>query len=784
MVKLIKADLRKDRSVLLIFLLIIILSTLLMHTGLMASGYKELYESKRKDNGVCDYLVFTTEQGNSADEWFANTSHAKSWQRSDVVLLNSLEITSEKFSGSKSCSDWIFERYGDENGYSQLRFIERDDSVSGNKIYLDIYSAYSNGLSPGDRFCADTKFGKYEFTVAGIYEHLFMGSSYTYQSVMVYPDIFDELKRLRDEADSSGTDITWHNMYTVRIKDGYEAKSSLKETKDAISGEYGLFCDGYTVDDSEVSYTAVVNILAAFMGAFAVVIVVICLIIIVFTINNNISRDVRNIGALKAVGHTVGQIRAALTAEYVLLGFIGSAAGIALSYALYPGLEYLYIREITGLEWENRFFPGITFGVLSGMLAVIVVTAFLSTIKIRTLHPATALRFGLQPNSFRKNHLPLSGTKGELNFLLAIKSTLQSKAQNIIIFFIIFSVSFVTMFSGVLYYNTKVDITSFQRMIQGDVPDGNFYVSDTSAEAVSRTIEKLETIDGISHAYGLSVTYGYIGDKETDIIYTNDPASLTCLIYDGQMLREENEAVLGSVLADDIGAGVGDEVEVSYGGKSKRFLVTGLQQSAVNNRIYVHENAAKELGVPVVYDYIRVKIDDADNEKVDEILRQGKELCGSDITGVDNYFRFQHSEENTPVFAVGLVVLILVFLNITTILLVIRLLLKTVFVKREKEFGIKKAVGFTSTQLRYQLSLSLLPTTLTASVCGSAAGYFGIDPMFALVLSGYGIKSSDLIIKPELMILPVIAVTILVFGFSFIMSGKMKKLSAYKLIQE
>ena len=321
-------------------------------------------------------------------------------------------------------------------------------------------------------------------------------------------------------------------------------------------------------------------------------------------------------------------------------------------------------------------------------------------------------------------------------------------------------------------------------MIQGDVPDGNFYVSDTSAEAVSRTIEKLETIDGISHAYGLSVTYGYIGDKETDIIYTNDPASLTCLIYDGQMFREENEAVLGSVLADDIGAGVGDEVEVSYGGKSKRFLVTGLQQSAVNNRIYVHENAAKELGVPVVYDYIRVKIDDADNEKVDEILRQGKELCGNDITGVDNYFRFQHSEENTPVFAVGLVVLILVFLNITTIMLVIRLLLKTVFVKREKEFGIKKAVGFTSTQLRYQLSLSLLPTTLTASVCGSAAGYFGIDPMFALVLSGYGIKSSNLIIKPELMILPVIAVTILVFGFSFIMSGRMKKLSAYKLIQE
>ena len=180
------------------------------------------------------------------------------------------------------------------------------------------------------------------------------------------------------------------------------------------------------------------------------------------------------------------------------------------------------------------------------------------------------------------------------------------------------------------------------------------------------------------------------------------------------MFREENEAVLGSTLADKIGAGVGDEVEVTYGAKKKRFLVTGLQQSAMNNRIYIHENAARELGITVTYDNVRVRVEDASEERVDEVIRKAEALGDDNITSTDNQYRFQHSEENTPVFAIGVIVMIQMLLNVVVVLLVIRLLLKTVFIKREKEFGIKKALGFTSGQLRVQLSLSLMPVTAAA----------------------------------------------------------------------
>ena len=74
---------------------------------------------------------------------------------------------------------------------------------------------------------------------------------------------------------------------------------------------------------------------------------IICVIIIVFTINNNINRDITNIGALKAVGYTVAQIRLSLMTEYILVGAVGSLIGISLSYVVYPILEQSVIRDIT-----------------------------------------------------------------------------------------------------------------------------------------------------------------------------------------------------------------------------------------------------------------------------------------------------------------------------------------------------------------------------------------------------------------------------------------------------
>lgn len=776
MVKLIKADLRKDRAIMIVFLLIIILSTLLLHTGLLVSDHKGLYRKYAEETDLADYMIFTSANEEDIKDCFDSKDYVDSFAVSDGVFMNRIKMTTSKSAQEKDCG-FTVQNVNDNSGAEELIFIERDDSVEDRKIYLNLYTAYSNGLCAGDEVYLSSELGEYEYTVAGIYQHLFMGNSYYYLSAMVDEDSFDELK-----AAASGTMAETKLVFT-HCKEGFDPGESMNDSIVSLRKYNGAIADGYGTELAEFGYTAVVNILAGFMAAFALIIFVICMIMIIFTINNNISRDVINIGALKAVGHTVGQIRAALTAEFLLLGTVGSVTGIALSYAVYPVMEYMYIREISGLVWKSGFYPLLSLGVLLGVLIAIVVSAFFSTVKIRSLHPATALRFGLRANSFKKNHLPLGETKGDLDLLLAVKSSLQNMGQNIMIFCIITAVTFVTMFSCVLYYNTKVDITNFQRMIQGDVPDAFVFVKDSSPEAVMKTIERLKEVDGVSQAYGLGSETISAGEKNTDLIYITDPDCVYCGVYEGEMLREDNEAVIGSILSDRLGLGVGDEIKVSFGDNTERFLITGLQQAVGNERVYVTHNAAAKLLTNASYSAIRVRVKDATPERVDSVLKSIEKL-DDNILSTENYYRYQRSNENTPVYAVGFIVMILILLNVATVLLVIRLLLKTVFVKREKEFGIKKAVGFTSSQLRYQLSLSLMPTTLLASVTGAVSGYFLTNPLFGLVLGGYGVRISDLIIKPYLTILSIAAVTILVFAFSFIMSGRMKKLSAYKLIQE
>ncbi len=185
-----------------------------------------------------------------------------------------------------------------------------------------------------------------------------------------------------------------------------------------------------------------------------------------------------------------------------------------------------------------------------------------------------------------------------------------------------------------------------------------------------------------------------------------------------------------------------------------------------------------------MFTYVRVRLENATEAKVDAFLEEAENLLGDNCTSTENYYHTQRSTDNVPVFAVSLVILILIVLNIFTVLIVIRLLLKTVFIKREKEFGIKKAVGFTSGQLRIQLALSLIPVSMIGSVLGGICACLTTNVLFDLIFNSYGIRNSDLLINPVVVPVTLLIVTLIVFVISFLMSGRMRKVSAYQLISE
>ncbi len=787
MTKLLKSNIHKDRSILIAFLLIITICVLLLHIGCFLGCYEDYYDSEYESRGYYKGgIINTVGDKDEIRKIVEDVDSVKNVRITDSVMCDYFDYSTDRKDKVERLDLMSYSTFDGYNLADDLKFVEKDDSIQGPKIYLNLYTATNEKLKVGDKmYFKSEDMGEYEFTLAGIYEDLVEGNAYSYYSAIIDNETYDTFDEKAEELMLEGKNYYRMELVSCEFKDGVDQSDGVADVNDALRNA-GYNATGYVTDLAREGYIGIVKIVSGFLTVFAVVVMAICLIMIIFTVNNNIDRDIVNIGALRAVGHTVSQIRAALAMEYVVLGSIGSVVGTFIAYLIMPAFDKNVLRQLSGLCWDEHFYPGITFGILAAMLLIILLVVFVSTGKIRNLHPATALRFGLKANSFKKNHLPLDETNGSLDILLALKSTFQNMGQNLIVFGIIFVVGFLTMFSAILLYNTRVDITMFQRLMQGDAPDAYVEIEAESEDEMYSIIEKLQDMDEVTQAYGLSSEAVSVAGYDTRLLYVSKPEYVYCGLYDGEMIQEANEAVVGKAVADKAGVGIGDEIEVEYKGKKARFLVTGFQQAVfgMGERVYVTDDGARRLGMDIEHHTIRIRVKDATPEKVDDVLKDVEKLLGDNLVSTENWLKHNKSNDNLPVFAVSMIVTVLVFLNIITVIIVIRLLLKTVFIRREKEFGIKKAVGFTSRQLRVQLALSLIPTSIIGSIMGALMAHLMTNPLFSLIFRGFGVMKAALIMRPELMILTVIIVTLMVFAFSFIMSGRMKKVSAYRLIQE
>ena len=101
MVRLVLAHLRKDKAVLTIFLLIITLGSFLMQIGLMASNYGNIFDDEAKREDLADYIVLAGSYTSEVDEVFDTDLSLKSHTTSDIVTLNSFDLTDiQNFSDS------------------------------------------------------------------------------------------------------------------------------------------------------------------------------------------------------------------------------------------------------------------------------------------------------------------------------------------------------------------------------------------------------------------------------------------------------------------------------------------------------------------------------------------------------------------------------------------------------------------------------------------------------------------------------------------------------------
>ena len=446
-------------------------------------------------------------------------------------------------------------------------------------IFIVPYSFKTNGdYELGDNFTIHYQDKDYEYRIAGFLETTIMGTTNIGVMKFMLPET--TYQTLVDKLDNQLKGLIISAVMDDKTQSSKLQNDFSKEFPQSVVGDTTSYIWGLDIELVKNVSTLTINIVATILVAFAAIIVLVSLIVIRFRVSNSIEDGMANIGVLKAIGYTSGQILSSIILQFILIALSASVVGIALSYSLMPFIGGI-ISSLSGLIWIQNF--DIIINLVSIFIVVfcVVIVTFLSAFRVRKILPVAALRGGIQTHSFRKNHFPLEKAKGGLHFLLAIKSMLANAKQNMMILLIIIALTFASVFSVVLYYNIASDKTAFVNLF-GSEP-ANVYIA---VKSDADTRELLSDIEQMDHVRKVNI-FDLITTKiDGQTVYTNVTDNYNQLenniVYEGRQPKHENEISISWVVSSQINKGIGDTVEVEYGTETESYLVTGLSQSIGN----------------------------------------------------------------------------------------------------------------------------------------------------------------------------------------------------------
>ena len=144
MFKLVKSNIRKDKAVLAVFLLIITLSAMLLQTGLFVNRYDALYDEKKEAYGIGDTVVFAYGDTDTIKTTMDSLSDVARYTLSDVLRPDDILVSCESKGFEEVRDDAILHPISGTHGES-CAFVSRDESVTGPKIYLTTH--YATGIT-------------------------------------------------------------------------------------------------------------------------------------------------------------------------------------------------------------------------------------------------------------------------------------------------------------------------------------------------------------------------------------------------------------------------------------------------------------------------------------------------------------------------------------------------------------------------------------------------------------------------------------------------------------
>jgi putative ABC transport system permease protein len=774
------ANLRKTKGNTISLFSLFLIAALLLNAGLLVfinfGGFFDK-SSKELNSSNIYYIISRNLYDDEVEDFIKNNDNVIEMQKEESIWANA----DTKYSGETRESFLLINDADVTRTMSKWKFVGDHLTPDKMSIYLPYIYQLDGGYNLNDQFEVSIDDSKFTFTIKGFTEDVYFSSTETgFFGIYLPHETYEWLSS--ELGDSYKATLIFANLKKLNtdVETGIRDITSAK----SISASADFTDTMFSIDLSLVKLSRVMmaNMVSIMIVAFAVIIAVVCVIVIRFRIGNSIEDDMTKIGSLKAIGYTSRQIILSIVIQFILIAFSGSTTGISLSYLITPVLSDVFAQQ-SGLMWVQGFDGMISSIALCLILFIVFIVAFITAGCINKLNPIVALRGGMITHSFRKNHLPLSTSKGNLSIVLAFKSILQNMKQSIMITIILIAVSFAGTFSVVMFYNTTIDTKTFKETPGIEISNVIAALKPDLDQA-----ELIENIKNMSDVRKLQFIDQVMvkADKSEVLVYVMDDYSTkeTVTIYEGRYPLHSNEVALAGYLANIIEKNIGDSIILKIGDNQEQFIITGFTQGANMGGMNasIRTDGIKKLDPEFKQLALQIYLNKDVN--AGEFLKNLENLYGDSFLSVidmDKSMELGTSVYTSIISKVGISILIV---TIAVDILVLYFVISSSIIRRKRELGIHKAIGYTTIQLMNQLTLGfILP--IFAGVCiGSVIGITQTNPIMTIAQKSMGIMKADYIITPIWIALFGVSIVIVSYITSMLLTYRIHKISAYALVSE
>ncbi|MFT3875167.1 MAG: ABC transporter permease [Propioniciclava sp.] len=586
-------DLRKGWGVSLALVVTLTLCAFLMAAGAMvmersAGAVDRLFSHAKPPHFL---QMHTGEYDPAAVEAFANgREEIGSWLIEEMIGVDSSALawgrpaTGETGSIADSLIDNLFVTQNDTFDFL-LDEADRTPRPQPGEVYVPVAYQQRFALRAGDELRMTTAEGVRTWTIAGFVRDAQMASS-----------LSSATRFLIGEADFAHLVRDGVGVPEIIVEFRLHDPAGADALQTAYTADSALPRNGQAVTDSMIR---MINAISGGLVAFALVFVGVLLIGIAllcvrFVIRGTVQDEVREIGAMKAIGLPHSTIAAMYLAKYVLLALAaclaGGLAAAPAAQALTADVRRSYGQAVLGpatvlapalaLAVMFALVIGICRGVLNGVGRIEVVGALVhgTTLTERGAARQARRRAG---GAHRSAFASFRG--GDVNRVLAL-TDLRADARQWALITLVFGLAAVLM---ILPTNLLSTLTSPRFVTYLGAADSDLRVDlqfadqlDATRAALLTTLERDDRVAS-AHVYGREMHEAEGPEGwETLRVDVGDHATSVEFLHGRRPL--EGEIALSVLNAERFGVGVGDTLAVRDGAAVRTPLVSGIYQDVTS----------------------------------------------------------------------------------------------------------------------------------------------------------------------------------------------------------